>query len=146
MRTAIVHFQDDGVFQQLSVFARIVELDPECNLWLAVAEPLMSEIVAPAAFDVLLNYYMEGVSFDLDILGRASICEDDSMIKQYSGNAGIGKPGKQLLLKVEIVDIDYWEYSVPIIKRIARKLLQGFSSPFAESSTAIRQTVDQHFT
>ena len=145
MRTAMLHCPDGAFFNLRAVMVRILELDEPGYLWLAADKPAIDGETGFESFDILLNYYIRGVSFDLDILGEASICTDETAINSLTPGAQAEYSNGNLLLKVRIIDIDYWECTIPIIKRIAGKILRRFPGPTAEKDSILHLPPDKSF-
>ena len=64
------------------------------------------------SFEVILNYHKKGLPYDLDVLGhaRAATREEMARLDEYMQ--------ENLLLRVQVTDIDYWEQEPSVLKNI----------------------------
>lgn len=134
MQNAMLYFADASFFNLHSAFARIIALDEECSLWVTVNKPVSHERLLPIPLEVLVNYYLSDVPFDLDMMGEAILCTDETTVKQFLPNDQNITRNEILLLKLKIIDIDYWEHTMPLVKRIPKQSLTKFQSFDPETS------------
>jgi hypothetical protein len=127
IQTAILHCPEDHFFNQQAVMADMLELDEQGILWLTVNKPVSCSDNDAASFDIVLNYHKAGLAFDLDILGDAKVITSHDEIETLSQEKKAAFESGKLLLRVEIIDADYWEQKTPVFKLIAHKLRYMFS-------------------
>jgi len=126
IETASLHCSQDKFFQLHAVEAHTLELDDRDFLWLSVDKPVECTAGANNSFDIVLSYHKGGLPFDLDILGDAKLVDghqEPALPVKAAAAAGNGK----LVLKVQIIDVDYWERKPPVFKSIVHKLRYMFS-------------------
>jgi hypothetical protein len=127
IRTAIVHCPEDHFFQQQAVIGRTLELDEKGELWLSVDKPVNCADNGDGCFDVVLNYQKKGLPFDLDILGEARLIDGADEIKNLSARKKAELKKGKIILRIHIIDVDYWQHKKPVFKTMAKKIKDIFS-------------------
>ena len=132
--TAVIHCTEDNFFNQEAVMATIIQVDKNGNLWMAVDKPVKCMDGSSGSFDIVVNCHNQGLSFDMDILGDAKLITAEQEINALPADAIAMYNDGKLILRVDILDIDYWERKMPIYKSIAHKIKYMFSIPATENN------------
>lgn len=132
LKTAILHCPDDHFFNLQSVIAQTLGVDEEGIVWLAVDKPVSCAGESTGSFDVVLNYHKKDTPYDLDVLGDAStVSHDDWTCPGFAKNA-LNK-GK-IVLRVQVMDIDYWQQKTSLFKNISHRFHQLFAGSHEEDA------------
>ena len=130
VKTAIIHCAENSFFNFQSVFAQTIRVDDNRVIWLLPGQVPACGAAPEPGFEVILNYHKQGLSFDLDVLGQATIISGDA-IKEMGGEK-YRRESNDVLLRVEITDVDYWEQASSSLKDIVMTRFPRSSSINAE--------------
>jgi len=126
--TAILHCYGNGFVKLGATLAHTVQLDDDGILWLYADRPV--ECISSnesESFDVALNYYQQGCAFDLDIIGECWLINQAEAVDRLPEFAKEpGNKGK-LLLRVQLMDVDYSEHKPAIFGSILDKVKHMFA-------------------
>jgi len=118
LRSAIMYPMSNELVHLPNNIVTAVRVDDDGQIWFLVRRPVQSVSECEQVFPVMLKFYRKGVSFFLEVSGKATIVTGaDPEFPQSSYNTSMGTGGKPLLIKMTMTSIDYIE---PVDKRKTR--------------------------
>jgi general stress protein 26 len=110
VRSAIMYSMSDELVKLPNNIVTAVRVDDEGQLWFLSKRPLQFVSECEQSFPARLKFYRKGVSFFLEVSGKATIMNNTSEVKQPpQANAEKTTQQKPVLIKMTMINIEYVE-------------------------------------
>jgi general stress protein 26 len=114
LHTALMYSMSEELIRTPNAMVNALQVDNEGNLWFSFKAPLQYMNEYEESFPVRLNFFRKGISYHMEVRGKASIIKNQEEKQKYLMDS------QALLLKMNML---YIEYAEPEIKRKSRLTL-----------------------
>ena len=101
VRSAIMYSMSNDLIRLPNSIITAVKVDEEGQLWFLCNRPAQPLDQCPPTFPVRLHFYRKGTFYHMEISGKAEIVNNSY--------AGISEQEKPLLIKMNMVNVEYTE-------------------------------------
>ena len=105
VRSAIMYSMSDDVIKFPNSIATAVRVDDEGQLWFLCKKPVQFVSECEQNFPARLKFYRKGISFFLEVSGKATIVNNNSSLNIPEKNL----QEKPVLIKMTMTNIEYVE-------------------------------------
>lgn len=104
LRNAVMYVSSSGLVKLGNDVVTALNVDEEGQLWFLTNRPGQHLEECEQSFPARLLFYRKGIQYFMEISGRATIVNND-----YSGDSGKNGKFKKVLVKLEMVNVEYRE-------------------------------------
>ena len=122
VRSAIMYSMSDEVIKIPNSIVTAVRVDDEGQLWFLCKKPLHFVSECEQNFPARLKFYRKGISFFLEVSGKATIMNNDNKLNIPGEKNSQDKP---VLIKMTMTNIEYVEPEEKKKKTWAEMILEN---------------------